>query len=163
MSSLDDPLIRAQWMNCKKALTDEIDTVKQLDSERRALKESLGNRRPSSPPISTKSSFVFQPLDEYPTSMNAPIDDPDVWAPPNRDNGNRRPNNRSGQMGMRKSAQDPAWARGATRPGPTGRGGKTTNRSGAGVRSSAPSGTGKKGTGSSKSSSSKSESTVSYC
>ncbi|OUZ99662.1 AAA+ ATPase domain [Macleaya cordata] len=156
MSSLDDPLIRAKWMNCKKSLSEEIDTVKQLDSERRALKETLGNRRPSSPPIPTKSSFVFQPLDEYPTSSGAPIDDPDVWAPPNRDNGNRRPT-RSGQMGMRKSPQDGNWARGSTRPGPTGRGGKT-NRSGAGVRSSTASGTGKKGSGSSKSNSSKNES-----
>ncbi|XP_026408500.1 katanin p60 ATPase-containing subunit A1-like [Papaver somniferum] len=170
MSSLDDPLIRAKWMNCKKALTDEIETVKQLDTERRNLKESLGNnssnnRRANSPPISTKGSFVFQPLDEYPTSSNAPpIDDPDVWAPPNRgDNGNRRgPNTR--QMGTRKSAQDPTWARsGSTRGGAaTGRGGKTTNSArstGAGVRSSVASGTtGKKAAGSSKSNSGKSES-----
>ncbi|KAK9149788.1 hypothetical protein Scep_008545 [Stephania cephalantha] len=159
LGALDDPLIRAKWMNCKKAITDEVDIVKQLDSERRALKESLaGNRRPPSPPIHTKSNFLFQPLDEYPTSSAAPVDDPDVWAPPPRDNGNRRPT-RPGQMTTRKSPQDAAWARGgSTRPGTTGRGGKS-NRPAPGVRGSTNSGPGKKGsTGSNKSNSVKNDS-----
>ncbi|PIA65295.1 hypothetical protein AQUCO_00100638v1 [Aquilegia coerulea] len=163
LSTLDDPLIRSKWMNCKKALCDEIEIVKQLDAERRALKESLGNnRRPSSPPISTKSSFVFQPLDEYPTtSSNAPppMDDPDVWgAPPSRDNGSRRPT-RPGQMTMRKSPQDAAWARSsANKPGPVAGRGAKTNRSNTGSRASTASGTGKKGSVANKSNSSKSDS-----
>ncbi|KAI3917528.1 hypothetical protein MKW98_021290 [Papaver atlanticum] len=140
-------------------------TVIFLDGAIAQINDSTNNRRANSPPISTKGSFVFQPLYEYPTSSNAPpIDDPDVWAPPNRgDNGNRRgPNNR--QMGMRKSAQDPAWARSdSTRGGAaTGRGGKATNSAisiGAGVRSSVASGTiRKKAAGSSKSNLGKSES-----
>ncbi|KAF5206846.1 Atp-dependent zinc metalloprotease ftsh [Thalictrum thalictroides] len=160
LSTLDDPLIRSKWMNCKKALSDEIEIVKQLDSERRALKESLGNnRRPSSPPISTKSSFVFQPLDEYPTSSNAPhMDDPDVWAPPSRDIGSRRPT-RPGQMTMRKSPQDAAWARSsANKTGPAAARGAKTNRSNTGSRASTASGTGKKGSVANKSNSSKPDS-----
>ncbi|KAL5756278.1 hypothetical protein ACOSQ2_021024 [Xanthoceras sorbifolium] len=151
LNTLDDPLIRAKWMNVKKALSEETEVVKQLDAERRAFKEIHGGRRPSSPPINAKSSFVFQPLDEYPTSSGAPIDDPDVWRPPSRDTSSRRPA-RAGQVGMRKSSQDGAWARGgSTRTSATGRGGKATGtgRGNSGVRSST---TGKKGTGSGKSS-----------
>ncbi|KAK4799362.1 hypothetical protein SAY86_024727 [Trapa natans] len=148
LNTIDDPLIRTKWVSVKKALLEETEVVKQLDAERRAFKEIPGGRRPSSPPISTKSSFVFQPLDEYPTSSGAPMDDPDVWRPPSRDTSSRRPA-RAGQVGMRKSPQDGAWARGSTRASTTTRGGKTsgTSKSSAGVRSST---TGKKGTGSSK-------------
>lgn len=137
-------------MNVKKALLEETDVVKQLDAERRAFKEVPGSRRTSSPPINAKSSFVFQPLDEYPTSSGAPMDDPDVWRPPSRDTPSRRPA-RAGQVGMRKSPQDGAWARGATnRTGTSSRGGKAAgpSRGNTGVRAST---TGKKGTGSGKS------------
>ncbi|KAF3632497.1 Katanin p60 ATPase-containing subunit A1 [Capsicum annuum] len=146
VNTLDDPLIRSKWMNVKKAITEETEVVKQLDAEKRAFKEVPMGRRPNSPPISTKSSsFVFQPLDEYPTSSGAPMDDPDVWRPPSRDT-TRRPG-RAGQGGMRKSPQDGAWARGSTtRTGTTGRGGRTSGSTKAttGVRSST---TGKKGPG----------------
>lgn len=159
LNTLDDPLVRTKWMNVKKALSEETDVVKQLDAERRAFKEIHGVRRPSSPPISVKSSFVFQPLDEYPTSSGAPIDDPDVWRPPSRDTSSRR-STRAGQVGMRKSPQDATWARGATRSGTTGttgRGAKATgpSRSNSGVRAST---TGKKGSGSGKSNSGKADS-----
>lgn len=141
----------------KKALSEETEVVKQLDAERRAFKEIPMGRRPPSPPINSKSSFVFQPLDEYPTSSGAPMDDPDVWRPPSRDS-NRRPA-RAGQVGMRKSPQDGAWARGgSTRASTTARGAKTggSSRVNSGVRAST---TGKKGSGYGKSS--KTESAVS--
>ncbi|BBG99013.1 P-loop containing nucleoside triphosphate hydrolases superfamily protein [Prunus dulcis] len=112
LNTLDDPLIRSKWMNVKKALTEEAEVVKQLDAERRAFKESPLGRRPSSPPIHAKSSFVFQPLDEYPTSSGLPMDDPDVWRPPSRDTTGRRPG-KAGPGGMRKSPQDATWARGS--------------------------------------------------
>ncbi|KAF6166983.1 hypothetical protein GIB67_030676 [Kingdonia uniflora] len=160
LSTVDDALIRSKWMNCKKMLSDEIETVKQLDAERRALKDTLGPARSSSPPILAKSNFVFQPLDEYPTSSSTggshSMDDPDIWAPPNRDNGSRRPT-RAGQVGMRKSSssQDATWARSSsTRAGTTGRGAKTNNTK-SGVRTS---GTVKRGTASNKSTSSKTDS-----
>ncbi|KAG5248713.1 katanin p60 ATPase-containing [Salix suchowensis] len=146
LTTLDDPLIRTKWMNLKKSLSEEIEVVKQLDAERRAFKEAPAARRVASPPIHAKSSFVFQPLDEYPTSSAAPIDDPDVWRPPSRDTTTRRPT-RASQVGMRKSPQDGAWARGAsTRTGTTGRGAKTaaSSRVNSGVRAST---TGKRGTG----------------
>jgi katanin p60 ATPase-containing subunit A1 len=137
-------------MNVKKALSEETEVVKQLDAERRAFKESSMGRRPSSPPINAKSSFVFQPLDEYPTSSGAAMDDPDVWRPPSRDTTGRRPA-RAGQVGMRKSPQDATWARGSTRTNTTGRAAKAggSSRVNSGVRAST---TGKKGTGSGKSS-----------
>jgi len=149
LSTVEDPLIRAKWMNVKKALSEETEVVKQLDAERRAFKDNPIGRRPSSPPISVKSSssFVFQPLDEYPTSSSGPgpVDDPDVWRPPSRDTTSRRPA-RPGQVGARKSAQDGAWARGATaRTGAAGRGAKAgaTGRVNSGTRASTT--TGKKG------------------
>ncbi|XP_039038252.1 katanin p60 ATPase-containing subunit A1-like isoform X2 [Hibiscus syriacus] len=149
LTSLDDPLIRAKWMNVKKALSEETEVVKRLDAERRSFKEAPNGRRPSSPPIHAKSSFVFQPLDEYPTSSGAPMDDPDVWRPPSRDTSSRRPA-RAGQVGTRKSPQDGALGRGNTRIGTTGRGAKAggSSRTNAGTRAST---TGKKGTGSGKS------------
>ncbi|KAI9107453.1 hypothetical protein K1719_021490 [Acacia pycnantha] len=119
LNSVDDPLLRTKWINVKKALSEETEVVKQLEAERKAFKEapSGSGRRPSSPSISVKSSssssFLFQPLDEYPTSSSsASMDDPDVWRPPNRDAPSRRPA-RSAQMATRKSSQDGAWARGA--------------------------------------------------
>lgn len=148
---VDDPLIRAKWTNVKKALSEEAEVVKQLDAERRAFKETPSGRRPSSPPINAKSSFVFQPLDEYPTSSGAPtMDDPDVWRPPSRDPTGRRPA-RAGQVGMRKSPQDGTWARGATaRTAASARGAKAggSSKSNTAVRASS---LGKKGTGSGKS------------
>jgi len=150
LTTLDDPLIRTKWMNLKKSLSEETEIVKQLDADRRAFKEAPAARRVASPPIHAKSSFVFQPLDEYPTSSAAPIDDPDVWRPPSRDTTSRRPT-RASQVGLRKSPQDGAWARGAsTRTGTTGRGAKTaaSSRVNSGVRAST---TGKKGTGTGKS------------
>ncbi|KAI9110362.1 hypothetical protein K1719_018804 [Acacia pycnantha] len=150
LGTIDDPLVRTRWMNAKKAISEETEVVKQLDAERRAFKETPSGRRPPSPPISTKSSFVFQPLDEYPTSSSGPMDDPDVWRPPSRDNSSRRPT-RSGQVGTRKSPQDGSWARGSTRTGTTGRGAKSgaTSRVNSGARAST---TGKKGTNSGRSS-----------
>ncbi|KAG4183055.1 Katanin p60 ATPase-containing subunit [Gossypium arboreum] len=148
LNTLDDPLIRSKWMNVKKALSEETEVVKQLDAERRSFKEAPNGRRPSSPPIHAKSSFVFQPLDEYPTSSGAPMDDPDVWRPPSRDTSTRRPA-RGGQAGMRKSPQDGISGRGNTRTAATGRGAKAgaSSRTNTGVRGST---TGKKGTGSGK-------------
>lgn len=151
LNTVDDPLIRTKWMNVKKALSEETEVVKQLDAERRAFKETPMGRRVASPPINAKSSFVFQPLDEYPTSSGAPMDDPDVWRPPSRDTTSRRPG-RAGQVGMRKSSQDGTWARGGTtRTSTTGRGAKAggSSRVNSGVRAST---TGKKGAGAGKSS-----------
>lgn len=147
LNTVEDPLIRVKWMNVKKALTEETEVVKQLDAEKRAFKEIPLGRRPPSPPISTKSSFVFQPLDEYPTSSGGPMDDPDVWRPPSRD---ARRATRPGQVGMRKSPQDGAWARGPTRTGTASRGAKAggSSKSNTGVRAST---TAKKGTSQGKS------------
>ncbi|XP_031101592.1 katanin p60 ATPase-containing subunit A1 [Ipomoea triloba] len=146
VSTVDDPLLRSKWMNVKKAISEETEVVKQLDAEKRSFKEVPAGRRPFSPPISTKSSsFVFQPLDEYPTS-SGPMDDPDVWRPPpSRDTTTRR-SARAGQVGMRKSPQDGAWARSSTKTGTSGRGGKTGGsiKANSGVRAST---TGKKGNG----------------
>ncbi|GFQ06607.1 katanin p60 ATPase-containing subunit a1 [Phtheirospermum japonicum] len=146
LNTVDDPLRRTKWMNVKKAISEETEVVKQLDAEKRLFKEVPVGRRPNSPPISTKSSFVFQPLDEYPTSSGASMDDPDVWRPPTRDPTGRRPTTRTGQVGMRKSPQDGTWARGGGSTRATGRGGRTgaTSKVNSGVRGSTP---GKKGTG----------------
>ncbi|KAF1859588.1 hypothetical protein Lal_00010172 [Lupinus albus] len=152
LNSVDDPLIRSKWMNVKKALSEETEVVKQLDAERNAFKETpnSNSRRPPSPPISVssvKSNFVFQPLDEYPTSsssgggggFNNPMDDPDVWRPPSRDT-SRRP------QAARNLKKDGAWARGATsRTSTTGaaatnanaRGGARLSRVNSGARGSA--------------------------
>lgn len=147
LNTIEDPMTRSKWMNVKKAISEETEVVKQLDAEKRSFKEVPVGRRPNSPPISTKSSFVFQPLDEYPTSSGAPMDDPDVWRPPSRDT-SRRPA-RAGQVGARKSPQDGTWARGSTRAGTTGRGAKAggSSKSNSGVRASTA---GKKGTGTGK-------------
>ncbi|TKY48123.1 Katanin p60 ATPase-containing subunit A1 [Spatholobus suberectus] len=139
LNNVEDPLVRAKWMKVKKALCEETEVVKQLDAERRAFKET----RPASISHSSQrqsSSFVFQPLDEYPiptTSPSSSIDDhdPDVWRPPSRDA--RRP--------ARPTARkDGAWARGSTRT--AARGAKPRVNSGP-----RPPTTGKKGTASGKS------------
>ncbi|KAI4379304.1 hypothetical protein MLD38_005621 [Melastoma candidum] len=150
LNTIDDPLIRAKWMNVKKALLEETEVVKQLDVERRSFKEIPSGRRAASPPINAKSSFVFQPLDEYPTSSGGPMDDPDVWRPPSRDTTSRRPT-RTSQMGLRKSPQDATWARGAVRNSTTTRGAKAGGpaKGSTGVRSST---VGKKGAASGKAS-----------
>lgn len=137
-------------MNVKKALSEELEVVKQLDTERKVFKESAMGRRTSSPPVNSKSSFVFQPLDEYPTSSGGPMDDPDVWRPPSRDTSSRRPA-RAGQVGMRKPPQDGTWPRSSARTNTNGRATKAggSSRVNSGVRAST---TGKKGTGSGKSS-----------
>ncbi|KAJ3709321.1 hypothetical protein LUZ61_013026 [Rhynchospora tenuis] len=155
LTTLDDPATRAKWTTCKKAISQEIDVVKQLESELRSFKEP---NRSSSPPIPTRSSFVFQPLDEYPTASNAPpasaspFDDPDVWRPPSRDQQGRRAG--AGRMpgGVRRSSNEGAWARGATSKTGTGgtRGGKSaaTGKGASGTRSSATGAPGgKKGKG----------------
>ncbi|KAK7335960.1 hypothetical protein VNO80_28122 [Phaseolus coccineus] len=103
LNSVDDPLVRAKWMNVKKALCDETQAVKQLDAERRAFKETRSRSR------SQSSSFVFQPSSEYPipsTSTCASFvdeHDPDVWSPP------------SGEARL-TAPKDGAWCRGSTRP-----------------------------------------------
>ncbi|KFK42431.1 hypothetical protein AALP_AA2G255400 [Arabis alpina] len=147
LNTLDEPMTRTKWMNVKKAIMEESEVVKQLDAERRAFKEAPTGRRAASPPINTKSSFVFQPLDEYPTSSSGgggggPMDDPDVWRPPTRDVSSRRPA-RAGQSGMRKSPQDGVYARGSTtRAAPASRGGRGggTHKSTASARSSSTAG-----------------------
>ncbi|CAN8233429.1 unnamed protein product [Cochlearia groenlandica] len=146
LNTIDDPMSRTKWMNIKKAVMEEAEVVKQLDAERRAFKDAPTGRRAASPPINTnnKSSFVFQPLDEYPSSSSSggPMDDPDVWRPPTRDVTSRRPA-RAGQTGSRKSSQDGAWARGATtRAAPASRGGRGGATSKSTARSSSA---GKKG------------------
>lgn len=125
LNTVDDSLLRTKWMNVKKAILEETEVVKQLDAEKKSFDEVPVGRRPNSPPISTKSSFLFQPLDEYPSSSGAPMDDPYMWRPPSRDPTGSRPA-RGGQVGIRKSPQDGAWARGAsTKTGTNGREGKT--------------------------------------
>ncbi|XP_014498710.1 katanin p60 ATPase-containing subunit A1 [Vigna radiata var. radiata] len=110
VNSVDDPLLRAKWMNVKKALCDETQVVKQLDAERRAFKETRSRSRSRS---YSSSSFVFPPSDEYPIPTTTPrastVDehDPDVWRPPSRDA--RRP-------AMPTARKDGAWSRGSTRP-----------------------------------------------
>lgn len=152
LNALDDVVIRTKWLNCKKAISEEIEIVKQLDAEIRAFKEIPGSRS-SSPPLPTKS-FVFQPLDEYPQSSGAPLDDPDVWRPPSRDGqqyGSRR-SNRSSPACARKSS-DATWARSSSKSGTVGRGAKSNaSKGGSGIRSSTSSGlTGKKGKSTTKS------------
>ncbi|CAL0324143.1 unnamed protein product [Lupinus luteus] len=141
LNSVDDPLIRSKWMNVKKALSEETEVVKQLDAEIRVFKETpTGNsRRPPSPPISVssgKSNFLFQPLDEYPSSsssggggggFNNSMDDPDVWRPPSRDT-SRRP------QAARNVKKDGAWARGATTRTSTTGAAATNARAGGGGR-----------------------------
>jgi len=140
LTTLDDALVRTKWMNCKKAISEEVEIVKQLDAQLKSLKEAPGVRRSSSPPIRSNKSFHFQPLDEYPTSSPAPFDDPDVWAPP-RDTPNRR--STRGQSSARKSSQDGAWARGASRTGTPSRSAKPNgSKGGSAVRSSTAPGTG---------------------
>ncbi|KAF1886255.1 hypothetical protein Lal_00045485 [Lupinus albus] len=154
LNSVDDPVIRTKWMNVKKALSEETEVVKQLDAERRAFKETptANSRRSHSPTISVssaKSNFVFQPLDEYPTSSSSsssgrgggftnPIHDPDVWRPPSPRDASRRP------QAARSVKKDGMWARGATtRTTATGavtnanaRGGARTGRANSGTRGS---------------------------
>ncbi|KAK6264015.1 hypothetical protein QQP08_018440 [Theobroma cacao] len=130
-------------MNLKKVLSEEIEVVRQLDVERRSFKEGSTGRRPSSPPIHAMSSFVFQPLDEYWTSLGAPMDDPDVWRPPSQDTTSRRPV-RAGEVGMRNP---PEMGLGRVVLILEQAGG--SSRTNTGVRASA---TGKKDTGSGKSS-----------
>ncbi|KAK8948899.1 Katanin p60 ATPase-containing subunit A1 [Platanthera zijinensis] len=146
LNALDDAVIRAKWLNCKKTISEEIEIVKQLDAEIRAFKEIPVSKGSSSPPLPTKS-FLFQPLDEYPTSSSATLDDPDVWRPPSRDNqqyGSRR-SAKNGPPNARKSS-DSTWARGSSKPVTTGRGAKPNASKGiSGAKSSNSSGlTGKK-------------------
>jgi katanin p60 ATPase-containing subunit A1 len=156
LTTLDDALIRMKWMNCRKAISEEVEVVKQLDAQLKSLKEAPRTRRTSSPPIRSNKSFVFQPLDEYPTSSPSPFDDPDVWAPPPRDTPNRR--STRGQSSTRKSSQDVAWAHGPSKTGTPSRSAKPSGSKGStATRSSAASATGgRKG----KSASSKADSAV---
>ncbi|KAL2332410.1 hypothetical protein Fmac_019991 [Flemingia macrophylla] len=79
LSSVEDPLVRAKWTKVKKALTHETQVVKQLHSDRTAFKET---RAAASRSQSQTSSFVFQPLDDYPISIHD--HHPDVRRPPTR-------------------------------------------------------------------------------
>jgi hypothetical protein len=56
-------------MNWKKAISEEPEAVKQLVALLKSLKEAIRSNK----------SFVFQPLDKYPTSSPTPFDDPDVF------------------------------------------------------------------------------------
>ncbi|KAJ3683421.1 hypothetical protein LUZ60_013648 [Juncus effusus] len=161
LSTLDDPVTRMKWTNCKKAISEEIEVVKQLEAELRAFKEAPPGapaRRMSSPPIQTRSNFVFQPLDEYPTASNSSsnpsaFDDPDVWRPPTRDQSRRAGARQPG--GVRRSSNDGAWAKGGTGTGRSvnggggtgrGKGTGTPSRSGPGARTAGT--PGRKGKGS---------------
>lgn len=119
--------------------------VKQLETELRSFKDAPGTHRSSSPPIPTRSNFVFQPLDEYPSASSAPgaspFDDPDVWRPPSRDQqGRRSGTGRVAGGGNRRSSNDGAWARGGTGTNRVGTGGTRGGKSGG-------TGTGKGATG----------------
>uniref|UniRef100_A0ACD5VPQ6 Uncharacterized protein n=1 Tax=Avena sativa TaxID=4498 RepID=A0ACD5VPQ6_AVESA len=154
LTNLDDSFIRTKWMKCKQAISEEVEIVRQLDAQLKSFKEAPGSgMRSSSPPIRSNKSFLFQPLDEYPTSSPQTFDDPDVWAPP-RDTPTRR--STRGQSSAKKSSQDGAWARGPSKTGTPSRGAKPNgSKSSSGVRSSTASSTGgRKG----KSSSSKGDS-----
>lgn len=141
INALDDPVIRAKWLNCKKTISEEIEIVKQLDAEIRAFKEIPGSKSLSSPPLPTKS-FAFQPSDEYPTLSSAHLDDPDVWRPPSRDShqyGSRR-STRNGPSISRR-ASDATFARSSSKPGTPGRGAKSNASKGSsGAKSSNSSG-----------------------
>ncbi|KAJ4757033.1 Katanin p60 ATPase-containing subunit A1 [Rhynchospora pubera] len=96
--------------NCKKAISKGIEVVKQLQSELTSFKQPAS--RSSSPPIPTRSSFVFQPLDEYPSPASnappghpSPFDDPDVWRPPSRDQQGRQSQNADAEEGKMKKGQ----------------------------------------------------------
>ena len=155
LTNLDDTSIRTKWMKCKQAISEEVEIVRQLDAQLKSFKEAPGTMRSSSPPIRSNKSFLFQPLDEYPTSSPPTFDDPDVWAPP-KDTPTRR--SARGQSSAKKSSQDGAWARGPSKTGTPSRGAKPNgSKSSSVVRSSTASSTGgRKG----KSSSSKGDSVV---
>jgi katanin p60 ATPase-containing subunit A1 len=144
-------------MKCKQAISEEVEIVRQLDAQMKSFKEAPGSgtMRSSSPPIRSNKSFLFQPLDEYPTSLPQTFDDPDVWAPP-KDRPTRRLTR--GQSSAKKSSQDGAWSRGPSKTGTPSRGAKPNgSKSSSVVRSStASSAGGRKG----KSSSSKGDSAV---
>ncbi|XP_051216919.1 katanin p60 ATPase-containing subunit A1-like [Lolium perenne] len=155
LTNLDDGFTRTKWMKCKQAISEEVEIVRQLDALMKSFKEAPGSgtMRSSSPPIRSNKSFLFQPLDEYPTSLPQTFDDPDVWAPP-KDRPTRRLTR--GQSSAKKSSQDGAWSRGPSKTGtPSRRAKPNGSKSSSVVRSStASSAGGRKG----KSSSSKGDS-----
>jgi katanin p60 ATPase-containing subunit A1 len=134
---LDDALIRTEWLNCKKAITEEVEIAKKLDAKLNFLKEAPGTRRSWSPPIRSNISFVSQPLDEYSTSSSARrLHDPAVWSPP-RDLPPRSKPPRV-QYGARKSSQGGAVARASSTTGaPRGSTKPNGSKGGSVVKSSA--------------------------
>lgn len=84
LATLDDAVTRAKWAECKRAISEEAEIVKQLETQVHSLKEIIpGSRHSSAPPIPAKS-FIFQPLDEYPFPTEPLSYDPDIWASPSR-------------------------------------------------------------------------------
>ncbi|KAF3334853.1 Katanin p60 ATPase-containing subunit A1 [Carex littledalei] len=130
LATLDDAVTRAKWAECKRAISEEAEIVKQLETQVHSLKEIIpGSRHSSAPPIPAKS-FTFQPLDEYPFPTDPPSDDPDIWASPSRFP--------SRTLRSRKSDQNTAWSRDSSRSGVSRRVSKsgTTGKSGIGTTAS---------------------------
>ncbi|KAJ3704287.1 hypothetical protein LUZ61_007992 [Rhynchospora tenuis] len=116
LTTVDDAVTRAKWVECKRAISEEAEVVKQLEAQVHSLKEIIPGTRHSAPSIPAKS-FVFQPLDDYPFPTDPLSDDRDVWAPPSRVP--------SRALRSRKSDQNEAWSRGSSRAGVTTRGSKS--------------------------------------
>ncbi|KAJ1688282.1 hypothetical protein LUZ63_019672 [Rhynchospora breviuscula] len=140
LTTVDDAVTRAKWAECKRAISEEAEIVKQLEAQVHSLKEIIPGTRHSTPSIPAKS-FVFQPLDDYPLPTDPLSDDPDVWAPPSRVS--------SRALRSRKSDQNAAWSRGPSRAGVTTRGSKSGTPAKGGTGTTASSST-KKGKLSSK-------------
>ncbi|KAJ4821465.1 Katanin p60 ATPase-containing subunit A1 [Rhynchospora pubera] len=140
LTTVDDAVTRAKWAECKRAISEEAEIVKQLEAQVHSLKEIIPGTRHSTPSIPAKS-FVFQPLDDYPFPSDPLSDDPGVWAPPSRVS--------SRALRSRKSDQNAAWSRGPSRAGVTTRGGKSGTPAKGGTGTTASSST-KKGQLSSK-------------
>lgn len=144
---MEDPARRVEWMETKKDLLEEVNIVKDLEAEIRLLKDV--SIRCSSPPIrgSGNKSFLFQPMDEYPSSSaggssgNNSFDDPDVWKPPTRE---RRSGSKPVQTFVKKN--DAKYARGAGQRTPVpAPGAKPTPRGGVGSSTPAVKSSAKKG------------------
>ncbi|KAJ4749440.1 Katanin p60 ATPase-containing subunit A1 [Rhynchospora pubera] len=140
LTTVDDAVTRAKWAECKRAISEEAEIVKQLEAQVHSLKEIIPGTRHSTPSIPAKS-FVFQPLDDYPFPTDPLSYDPDVWAPPSRVS--------SRALRSRKSDQNAAWSRGPSRAGVTTRGAKSGTPAKGGTGTTASSST-KKGQLSSK-------------
>ncbi|KAJ4768721.1 Katanin p60 ATPase-containing subunit A1 [Rhynchospora pubera] len=140
LTTVEDAVTRAKWAECKRAISEEAEIVKQLEAQVHSLKEIIPGTRHSTPSIPAKS-FVFQPLDDYPFPTDPLSDDPDVWAPPSRVS--------SRALTSRKSDQNATWSRGPSRAGVATRGSKSGTPAKGGTGTTASSST-KKGQLSSK-------------